>query len=182
MLDGWLVVFTGPKLIDELRRSSDDELSAVEGTTQVGGLSPPGFCFLFLFPFPFPTTRFYPLLPIPPSSYRLASLLIAFRCSNSSGADRIRISSMSCFARVRMHTHTQVLQLRHTLGPGIDDQFHVAVVRDKLTRNLAAVFPDVLDEVCAAFREYIPVPPNEDGAYVVMRLGSGCESCVRVLR
>ena len=35
MLDGWLVVFTGPKLIDELRRASDDELSAVEGTTQV---------------------------------------------------------------------------------------------------------------------------------------------------
>ncbi|KAM5542434.1 hypothetical protein V8D89_003893 [Ganoderma adspersum] len=89
MLDGWLVVFTGPKLIDELRRSSDDELSAVEGTTQV-------------------------------------------------------------------------LQLRHTLGPGIDDQFHVAVVRDKLTRNLAAVYPDVLDEVCAAFREYIPAPAHED--------------------
>nr|VWO96344.1 Putative calcium-binding protein [Ganoderma boninense] len=56
----------------------------------------------------------------------------------------------------------QVLQLRHTLGPGIDDQFHVAVVRDKLTRNLAAVYPDVLDEVCAAFREYIPVPAQED--------------------
>ncbi len=35
MLDGWLVVFTGPKLIDELRRSPDEELSAVEGTTQV---------------------------------------------------------------------------------------------------------------------------------------------------
>ena len=35
MLDGWLAVFTGPQLIDELRRSSDDELSAVEGTSQV---------------------------------------------------------------------------------------------------------------------------------------------------
>nr|VWO96347.1 Uncharacterized protein [Ganoderma boninense] len=89
MLDGWLVVFTGHKLIDELRRSSDDELSAVEGTTQV-------------------------------------------------------------------------LQLRHTLGPGIDDQFHVAVVRDKLTRNLTALYPDVLDEVCASFREYIPAPAQED--------------------
>lgn len=101
MLDGWLVVFTGPKLIDELRRASDDELSAVEGTTQV-------------------------------------------------------------------------LQLRHTLGPGIDDQFHVAVVRDKLTRNLAAVYPDVLDEVCAAFREYIPAPAHEDGVYPVLSCISVC--------
>lgn len=35
MLDGWLVIFTGPKLIDELRRSPDDELSSVEGTAEV---------------------------------------------------------------------------------------------------------------------------------------------------
>ena len=35
MLDGWLVVFTGPKLIDELRKSPDDELSSVEGTAEV---------------------------------------------------------------------------------------------------------------------------------------------------
>ncbi|KAH9884927.1 cytochrome P450 [Cubamyces lactineus] len=88
MLDGWLAVFTGPKLIDELRRSSDDELSAVEGTSQV-------------------------------------------------------------------------LQLRHTLGPGVDDQFHVAVVRDKLTRSLQVLCPDVLDEVSAAFQEYIPAKEDE---------------------
>ncbi|KAJ8469311.1 hypothetical protein ONZ51_g9081 [Trametes cubensis] len=88
MLDGWLAVFTGPQLIDELRRSSDDELSAVEGTSQV-------------------------------------------------------------------------LQLRHTLGPGVDDQFHVAVVRDKLTRSLQVLCPDVLDEVSAAFQEYIPAKEDE---------------------
>lgn len=35
MLDGWLVIFTGPKLIEELRRSPDDELSSVEGTAEV---------------------------------------------------------------------------------------------------------------------------------------------------
>ena len=39
MLDGWLLIVTGPKLIDELRRSPDDELSSTEGTTQV--ISPP---------------------------------------------------------------------------------------------------------------------------------------------
>ncbi|KAI0371432.1 cytochrome P450 [Pilatotrama ljubarskyi] len=88
MLDGWLAVFSGPKLIDELRKSSDDELSAVEGTSQV-------------------------------------------------------------------------LQLRHTLGPGVDDQFHVAVVRDKLTRSLQALCPDVVDEVTAAFEEYIPAKEDE---------------------
>ncbi|KAI0684429.1 cytochrome P450 [Earliella scabrosa] len=88
MLDGWLVVFTGPKLIDELRRSPDEELSSVEGTAEV-------------------------------------------------------------------------LQLRHTLGPGVDDQFHVAVVRDKLTRNLAALYPDVLDEITVAFNEYIPAKEDE---------------------
>lgn len=35
MLDGWLVIFTGPKLIDELRRSPDEELSADEGVAEV---------------------------------------------------------------------------------------------------------------------------------------------------
>ena len=35
MLDGWLVVFTGPKLIDELRRGPDDDLTSVEGTAEV---------------------------------------------------------------------------------------------------------------------------------------------------
>ena len=48
------------------------------------------------------------------------------------------------------------MQLRHTLGPTFDDQFHVAVVRDKLTRNLTALYPYVFDEVTAAFKDYIP--------------------------
>lgn len=49
-----------------------------------------------------------------------------------------------------------MLQLRYTLGPGVEDQFHVAVVRDKLTRSLQALCPDVLEEVSAAFQEHIP--------------------------
>ena len=61
------------------------------------------------------------------------------------------------------------MQLRHTLGPGVDDQFHVAVVRDKLTRNLATLYPDVLDEITQAFGEYIPA--NDHGASP-----SGCRS------
>ena len=54
-----------------------------------------------------------------------------------------------------------MLQLRHTLGPGVDDQFHVAVVRDKLTRNLASLYPDVLDEIAVSFSEYIPATEGE---------------------
>ncbi|KAI0650914.1 cytochrome P450 [Trametes meyenii] len=95
MLDGWLVVFNGPQLIDELRKCSDDELSAVEGASQV-------------------------------------------------------------------------LQLRHTLGPGVDDQFHVAVVRDKLTRSLQLLCADVVDEVSNAFQEYIPAPEKEEWVAVSM--------------
>ena len=41
MLDGWIVIFTGPKLIDELRKSPDDELSSVEGTAEVRLPFPP---------------------------------------------------------------------------------------------------------------------------------------------
>ena len=40
MLDGWIVIFTGPKLIDELRESPDDELSSVEGAAEVRRSSP----------------------------------------------------------------------------------------------------------------------------------------------
>nr|ANC28048.1 cytochrome P450 [Polyporus umbellatus] len=95
MLDGWLVVLSGPRLIDELRRISDDQLSSVEGVAEV-------------------------------------------------------------------------LQLRHTLDPSFDDQFHVPVVRDKLARNLAAVYPDVLDEIFVAFQEYIPYRNDSEWVSVHM--------------
>ncbi|KAI8989894.1 cytochrome P450 [Trametes punicea] len=88
MLDGWLAIFTGPNLIDELRRSADDEFSSVEGTAQI-------------------------------------------------------------------------LQLRHTLGPSADDLSHVPVVRDKLTRSLQLLCPEVVDEVSTAFQEYIPAKEDE---------------------
>ena len=69
-----------------------------------------------------------------------------------------------------------MLQLRHTLGPGFDDQFHVAVVRDKLTRNLTALFPAVRDEVEAAFAEYIP---PTDGASHTSRACAHTDALLR---
>ena len=136
MLDGWLLIVTGPKLIDELRRSPDDELSSTEGTTQVNLL---------------------PRLVL--SRDRLGTHRLPYLISKTSFLASIapHRTARTCTLRYAL----QVLQLRHTLGPGVDDQFHVAVVRDKLTRNLAALFPDVLDEVQAAFAEYVPA--KEDG-------------------
>lgn len=54
-----------------------------------------------------------------------------------------------------------LFQFKHTLGPHYDDQFHVRVVRDQLTRGVAALFPDVLDEVIASFDELVPA--KDDG-------------------
>ena len=39
LLDQWLVVVSGPKMVDELRRRPDEELSFMEGIEDVGNLS-----------------------------------------------------------------------------------------------------------------------------------------------
>lgn len=42
----------------------------------------------------------------------------------------------------------------------MEDTSHIDVVRSHLTRNIAALFPDVQDEIAAAFPEYIPTKGN----------------------
>ncbi|KAG6895320.1 hypothetical protein C0992_001937, partial [Termitomyces sp. T32_za158] len=43
------------------------------------------------------------------------------------------------------------------MGPeAVHDNYHIEVVRSPLTRNLAARFPDVQDEIRAAFEEFVP--------------------------
>ncbi|OBZ79756.1 Ent-kaurene oxidase [Grifola frondosa] len=89
MLDQWLVVVSGPKLIDDLRKSPDDHLSFLEGAAEL-------------------------------------------------------------------------IQSKYTLGAGLDDDpYHVTVIRDKLTRNLAPLLPDVIDEIDVAFNELIPAKEDE---------------------
>ena len=92
MLDGWLVVFTGPKLIDELRRASDDELSAVEGTTQVRPSPPVSHGERFICHPSRPRCRHPP---------RQTTTPIAIR-----SADRLSLVCRPAHAYTHTHTHT----------------------------------------------------------------------------
>ncbi len=38
----------------------------------------------------------------------------------------------------------------------LDDPYHVDIVRDKLTRMIPTVLPDVVDELSMVLPEYIP--------------------------
>ncbi|EMD42273.1 hypothetical protein CERSUDRAFT_79864 [Gelatoporia subvermispora B] len=49
----------------------------------------------------------------------------------------------------------ELLRTRYTVGK-FDDQFHIPVIRDTLTRNLSVLVPDVVDEIAHAFNECIP--------------------------
>lgn len=58
-----------------------------------------------------------------------------------------------------------VLQTEFTMGPEVKyDQYHVQVVGRTLTRNLAARFEDVYDEIGCAFEDLVPLPAREWGS------------------
>lgn len=58
---------------------------------------------------------------------------------------------------IRLAESEQTLQTIYTMGADVHyDRYHIPLVRDKLTRNLPAIVPDVIDEVTIAFQEYIP--------------------------
>ncbi|KAI0640041.1 cytochrome P450 [Trametes polyzona] len=89
LLDQWVVVVSGPKMVDELRRRPDDELSFTESV-----------------------------------------------------ADS--------------------MQIRYTLGPDTeDDPYHVDIIKEKLTRSVPAILPDVIDELNAAVPQHIPANTDE---------------------
>ncbi|KAJ3007828.1 hypothetical protein NUW54_g3393 [Trametes sanguinea] len=89
MLDQWLVVVSGPKLVEELRKRPDNEFSAEQG-------------------------------------------LQSF------------------------------LPLKYMLGyETVHDQYHVDLVREKLTRSIPLILPDVIDELRLAVSEHIPATENE---------------------
>ncbi|KAI0828877.1 cytochrome P450 [Trametes gibbosa] len=84
LLEGWMLVVSGPKMIDELRRRPDHELSFLENV-----------------------------------------------------ADS--------------------MQIRYTLGPDTeDDPYHVDLIKEKLTRSVPAILPDVIDELTLAVPQHIP--------------------------
>ncbi|KAI0640730.1 cytochrome P450 [Trametes meyenii] len=87
--DKWMVVVSGPKLVDDLRRRPDEELS-----------------------------------------FRVAA--------------------------------AETIQTKHTVGPGpTEDPYHVDIIREKLTRALPAVLPDVIDELQLAVGDHIPAKEDE---------------------
>ncbi|RDB20448.1 hypothetical protein Hypma_012416 [Hypsizygus marmoreus] len=60
-----------------------------------------------------------------------------------------------------MDAVADLIQIDYTVGPEIHrDPYHVATVRTPLTRNLAARFDDVQDEIAEAFTDHIP--PTEE--------------------
>lgn len=55
----------------------------------------------------------------------------------------------------------QLLQIQHTFGSVHRDQFQVNVVRDKFTRSLSALYPDIRDEAVTALEELLPAAEGE---------------------
>ncbi|KAI0640085.1 cytochrome P450 [Trametes polyzona] len=102
-LHHWTVVVSGPKLVDELRRHPDEELSFIEA-----------------------------------------------------------VDSM--------------IQADYTLGPEtVLDAYHVDLIRDKLTRSLPALLPEVIDELSLAVPEYIP---NNGEDWTTVGVKKMCERVV----
>ncbi|KAF8325934.1 cytochrome P450, partial [Amanita rubescens] len=75
--------------------------------------------------------------------------------------------------------HTDLLLGRETH----EDTSHIDVVRSHLTRNIAARFSDVQDEIAAAFPEYIPTKGNEWTTVTARKtiLGIVCRAVNRML-
>ena len=54
------------------------------------------------------------------------------------------------------------MQMDHTLGaPMYLDPYHIDIVRGSMTRNLGNKFPDVRDEIEAAFDDLVPKTDGE---------------------
>ncbi|RPD64678.1 cytochrome P450 [Lentinus tigrinus ALCF2SS1-7] len=92
MPDKWLVIASGPKMIDELRRRPDEDVSFLAGVEET-------------------------------------------------------------------------IQAKYTLGEdAFADPYHVDIIKEKLTRTLPAVLPEVVDELRLAVQEYIPA--KDEGEWV----------------
>ncbi|KAJ8475002.1 hypothetical protein ONZ51_g6824 [Trametes cubensis] len=64
----------------------------------------------------------------------------------------------------------EFVQTKYTVGHEAHrDPYHVNIVREKLTRNLPAILPDMMDELTAAVQEHIPANDNEWLGVNVMR-------------
>ncbi|KAI1787506.1 cytochrome P450 [Ganoderma leucocontextum] len=56
----------------------------------------------------------------------------------------------------------EIVQMKYIIGhEALDDQYHVGIIKEKLTRMLPAIVPDVVDELKLAVSHYIPTKGNE---------------------
>ncbi|OCH95708.1 cytochrome P450 [Obba rivulosa] len=55
-----------------------------------------------------------------------------------------------------------MIQSKYTFGrEPAEDPYHIDVIREKLTRNLASLLPDVMDEIQHAFHQFIPADGDD---------------------
>jgi hypothetical protein len=103
-----------------------------------------------------------------PRARRAGFFFCGCRLRTPSCAYSIHFSLPLCSAPASL----QSIQTYYTLGPEIAaNNYHVSVVRSQLTRNIATVFPDMHDELVAAFADVLPV--NDDD--------SKCSMCSALL-
>ena len=50
----------------------------------------------------------------------------------------------------------QFIQPEYTLGLDLHDEYHIDVIRSKLTRNIAATFKEVREELVSALDDFLP--------------------------
>lgn len=60
-----------------------------------------------------------------------------------------------------------------------EDPYHITVVRQHLTRNLASTFPEMYQELCAAFDDYIPA--TVDGLSFLVKFWLGLKLSLSVV-
>lgn len=61
---------------------------------------------------------------------------------------------------------SQLVQLKYTIAPDVNEHpIHTPVIRGPLTRNLGALFPDVVDEINVAFPELMPAAAKRGGMW-----------------
>ncbi|KAM5535892.1 hypothetical protein V8D89_010510 [Ganoderma adspersum] len=98
LLQRWMVVVSGPKMVEDLRRRPDDELSFTEGTEET-------------------------------------------------------------------------MPLRYLVEPAVTEfPYHIDIIKEKLSRTLPAILPDVIEELKVAIPEHIPTKDNDWSSVNVMSM------------
>lgn len=69
-------------------------------------------------------------------------------------AESVSLSFVPSCALGQLYTLRQLVQLKFTFGEG--EPLHIDLIRNRLTRALGTLLPDIQDEIAVAFNDYIP--------------------------